>query len=74
MVNTSIELEFSGDHALTDVAAETLVKYNNKICLWTWAGLIDLTGQRFWTKELVENLGMRATILPKGSVVKLIQQ
>lgn len=52
----------------------TLVEYDGRVCIWSWAGLSSLDGQLFWSKDHVEKTGMTGTILPSGSQITLTQK
>ena len=73
----SIKMGISGEQLISGLPVGTLVRYstgsNECFCIWAWAGLMELNGERFWSKEIVEKLKMHGTILPSGTIVEVIQ-
>jgi hypothetical protein len=63
-----------GEQLISDLPDGTLVKWYEELCVWSWAGLTELTGRYFWTRKLVEDTKMRGEVLPVGTVIELIQK
>jgi hypothetical protein len=59
---------------ISDLPDGTLVKWKGELCIWSWAGLAELTGRYFWSRKLVEDIKMRGEVLPFGTVIELIQK